>query len=72
LSGSETLLAGNPASRASIRLRESIVLPLILIQQYALQQLQADGVAASGHADLYRRLVLRSMIGIINAARNAA
>lgn len=70
LSGRE-LLSDNPGSRNSIALRESIVLPLITIQQFALQKLQNDKLTTS-QADVYRRLVLRAMFGIINAARNAA
>jgi len=70
LSGRE-LLGDNPASRNSIALRENIVLPLITIQQFALQKLQNDNLTPS-QADVYRRLVLRAMFGIINAARNAA
>jgi phosphoenolpyruvate carboxylase len=58
-------------SKTSIAIREDIVLPLIVIQQYALQQLQRDPVS-SASTEVYRRLVLRAMFGIINAARNSA
>jgi phosphoenolpyruvate carboxylase len=58
--------------RQSIRLREQIVLPIIAIQQYALQQLRADELAGKESEKEYRILVLRSMFGIINAARNSA
>lgn len=62
------LMEGSPAGRASIRLRERIVLPLIAIQQYALQQVRqgrdADGVQ--------RTMIIRCMFGIVNAARNSA
>ena len=71
LSESKDLLSANPISRESIGLRERIVLPLIAIQQYALQKLQSENLTAAD-AELYRKLVLRSMFGIINAARNAA
>lgn len=71
LSESKGLLSGNPISRESIALREQIVLPLIAIQQFALQKLQAENLTPEG-AEMYRKLVLRSMFGIINAARNAA
>lgn len=70
LSGLKEILAQNPNSRASIKLREDIVLPLITIQQFALQQLQAEQLPEA--AEAYRKLVLRAMFGIINAARNAA
>jgi phosphoenolpyruvate carboxylase len=71
LSNSQDLLSTNPISRDSIALRERIVLPLIAIQQYALQKLQSEHLSTE-EAEIYRKLVLRSMFGIINAARNAA
>jgi len=71
LSGQKDLLQDNPRSRYSIALREDIVLPIIAIQQYALQQLTYPDVSAADR-EIYRRLVLRAMFGIINAARNAA
>ncbi len=71
LSGQKEILAQNLNSRASIKLREDIVLPLIAIQQFALQHLQNEKVPAD-MLEIYRKLVLRAMFGIINAARNAA
>ena len=71
LSGQKNLLSDKPASQQSIAMREEIVLPLIAIQQYALQKLQEDKLGAEAEA-MYRSLVLRAMFGIINAARNAA
>ena len=71
LSGQENLLSDNPSSRSSIAMREEIVLPLIAIQQFALQKLQDENLNAE-EAETYRSLVLRAMFGIINAARNAA
>ena len=71
LSGESQLLSGNDMSRSSIALREQIVLPLIAIQQFALQKLQ-DETLPEADAAIYRKLVLRAMFGIINAARNAA
>jgi phosphoenolpyruvate carboxylase len=70
LSGEE-LLSANPTSRLSIELREEIVLPLIAIQQFGLQKLQDENLPAE-EAESCRKLVLRAMFGIINAARNAA
>ncbi len=67
LSGSDELLAQNPASKESIRLREEIVLPLIVIQQFALQKLEKDA-----ENEAFSKLVVRAMFGIINAARNSA
>ncbi|MCX7553377.1 phosphoenolpyruvate carboxylase [Marinicella sp. S1101] len=69
----ETLLADSPVRKQSIQTRESIVLPLLTIQQFSLQkinQLQASG----GDEDLikvYEKLVIRSLYGNINASRNS-
>ncbi|MBX2964569.1 MAG: phosphoenolpyruvate carboxylase [Cyclobacteriaceae bacterium] len=64
------LMENNPLNRDSIKLRERIVLPLIAIQQYALQRLRNEQDVE--HTGLYEKLVLRCMFGIINAARNSA
>ena len=71
ISGEQDLLAENIASKHSIKLREDIVLPLITIQQFGLQQLQSENLSPEAY-ETYRNLVLRAMFGIINAARNAA
>jgi phosphoenolpyruvate carboxylase len=55
-------------SKMSINIREKIVLPLLVIQQYALQALQTD----SEYRPLYEKLVTRSLYGNINASRNSA
>lgn len=67
------LMENNPVNRDSVRLRERIVLPLITIQQFALQQLRnPDSAKEKEFEKQYRTLVLRCMFGIINAARNSA
>jgi len=71
VSGNANLLADNPGSKRSIALREQIVVPLIAIQQFALQQLRTEGLSKE-EQELYRKMALRAMFGIINAARNAA
>ena len=40
LSDSDELMQNNPVGKASIDLREDIVLPLLTIQQYALLKIQ--------------------------------
>lgn len=75
ISGQKTLLASNPSIKASIGLREEIVLPLLTIQQYALiniKRLEADGKGGTKKADVLRKLVVRSLYGNINASRNSA
>jgi phosphoenolpyruvate carboxylase len=72
VTGLSELMENNPVNRDSVKLRERIVLPLITIQQFALYQLrhlEAKDKAFEGH---YRKLVVRCMFGIINAARNSA
>ncbi len=71
LSKQTALLSDNPNSKSSIAIREKIVLPIIVIQQYALQKLQEPNLTEQ-EIENYRYLVLRAMFGIINAARNAA
>jgi phosphoenolpyruvate carboxylase len=72
VSGLNELMENTPVNRDSVKLRERIVLPLITIQQYALQQLREMTAADKGLEQQYRTLVVRCMFGIINAARNSA
>jgi phosphoenolpyruvate carboxylase len=65
------LMGSNPQIRDSVKLRERIVLPLIAIQQFALMNLRKTENAGP-HEAQYRKLVIRCMFGIINAARNSA
>jgi phosphoenolpyruvate carboxylase len=55
----------------SIGLREKIVLPLVIIQHYALQQLQGLKPDDKNVA-IYNKLVIRTVYGIVNAGRNLA
>lgn len=71
LTGQAELLGTNPTSRESILLRENIVLPLSVIQQFALQKLEDPNVTAT-EAEVFSKIVLRAMFGVINAARNSA
>ncbi|MGY6520529.1 MAG: phosphoenolpyruvate carboxylase [Mongoliitalea sp.] len=68
ISGMDSLLQDNPTSKQSIAIREKIVLPLITIQQYAIQSMLERGEDDPS----LQKLILRTMFGIINAARNAA
>lgn len=73
ISGSTKLLEDNARSRRSIKLREKVVLPLLIIQQYALIQIQ--NIKESGntnHLAEYEKMVMRSLFGNINASRNSA
>lgn len=72
VSGFNELMENNPVNRDSVKLRERIVLPLITIQQYALSQLRTLEAKDKPFEAQYRKLVMRCMFGIINAARNSA
>ncbi|HEY0742849.1 MAG TPA: phosphoenolpyruvate carboxylase [Chryseosolibacter sp.] len=72
VSGLSELMQNNPMNRDSVKLRERIVLPLITIQQYSLQVLRGGDENEVPFEKQYRKLVLRCMFGIINAARNSA
>ncbi len=75
VSGQKELLETSKSIKASIKLRESIVLPLLTIQQYALiriKDLEQNGKGETSLAESYRKLVVRSLYGNINASRNSA
>jgi phosphoenolpyruvate carboxylase len=72
VSGLSELMESNPLNRDSVKLRERIVLPLITIQQFALQQLRDPEGKDKDFDKQYRKLIMRCTFGIINAARNSA
>jgi len=71
VSGQPELLSNNPGIKASIALRENIVLPLVVIQQYALITLREQNLSDEVRAK-YEKMVVRSLYGNINASRNSA
>lgn len=71
LADASILMEDDLPGRASIQMRDRIVLPLLTIQQYALHQLRKTAIS-SDEKLVYEKLVTRSMFGIINAARNSA
>ena len=75
VSGHQELMQNELAGKASIEIRESIVLPLLTIQQYALKKIQ--DMQRAGNIDdelfkVYEKMVTRSLFGNINASRNSA
>ena len=65
----------NLTGKASIEVRESIVLPLLTIQQYALkriQELEKAEVRDTEQIAIFEKIVTRSLFGNINASRNSA
>jgi phosphoenolpyruvate carboxylase len=71
ISGQNCLLENDPLNRESIKLREEIVLPLLVIQQYAMSQLK-NLDADSPLANVYKQMVLKSLAANTNASRNSA
>ena len=75
LTGYKTLMENEPSGKASIEVRESIVLPLLTIQQYALkkiQELEKEDVKDEEQIKIFEKIVTRSLFGNINASRNSA
>jgi len=75
LAGYKVLMENEQAGKASIAMRESIVLPLLTIQQYALkkiQELEKEDVRDEEQIKIFEKIVTRSLFGNINASRNSA
>ncbi len=74
IAGHTELMENYPDGKASIAVRERIVMPLLVIQQYSLYRLQ-QLETETDHESLrpvYEKLVMRSLFGNTNAARNSA
>jgi phosphoenolpyruvate carboxylase len=67
ISGYDILMQEEPVTHHSVEIREETVLPLLLIQQYAMQILENN----PGDKEIYEKLITRSLYGIINASRNS-
>jgi len=75
LSGFTELMENYPDGKASIEIREQIVLPLLTIQQYALlkiSELKKQKNPDEKQIAVYEKIVTRSLFGNINASRNSA
>lgn len=68
ISGHKALMENELVSKESIKIREQIVLPLLVIQQNALFLIKQN----SEFKELYEKIVTRSLYGNINASRNSA
>jgi phosphoenolpyruvate carboxylase len=71
LSDTKVLMEESPVERQSIALREKIIMPLVVIQHYALQQLHYQELNEE-ETNLYNKLIIRTVYGIVNAGRNLA
>jgi phosphoenolpyruvate carboxylase len=75
VSGQKRLLEDNPGSRMSIALRQQVVMPLLLIQQYALMKLNSipeEEEESNEMLSVYEKMIVRTLFGNINASRNNA
>lgn len=72
VSGQDQLLATDPANRKSIGLRENLILPAVVIQQYALQKIRKDGKDLSeDYKNALEKLIIKSLAASVNASRNS-
>ena len=71
ISGQNELLEKNESIKESIALREETVLPLLVIQQYALMKLRENDLTDEQKETL-EKIIIRSLFGNINASRNSA
>ncbi|OYU81760.1 MAG: phosphoenolpyruvate carboxylase [Flavobacterium sp. BFFFF1] len=75
IAGHTALMENYPDGKASIEMREHIVMPLLTIQQYALlrvKELNAAAVPDENLIAVYEKIVTRSLFGNTNASRNSA
>ena len=70
LTDSQVIMQEYPVEKRSIAVRERIVLPLVIVQHYALQCLNNNKNPELN--DVYNKLVIRTVYGIVNAGRNLA
>ena len=75
IAGHTELMENYADGKASIQIRERIVLPLLTIQQYALlriNELNKAAVPDEALIKVYEKIVMRSLFGNTNASRNSA
>ncbi len=70
ISGQTLLMETDPISMMSVAYREQIVLPLLAIQQFALQEVEEN--LDEDTKVIFEKMVTRSLFGNINASRNSA
>ena len=74
LTGKNELMADYAVEQQSIGMREKIVLPLVTIQQFAIENIRKmeKETAINSLKNTYEKLAMRCSFGIINAGRNSA
>ncbi|MEO8887624.1 MAG: phosphoenolpyruvate carboxylase, partial [Mucilaginibacter sp.] len=70
LTETKALMEDSPVERRSIGIRERIVLPLVIVQHYALHCL--NNTSDEELSEVYKKLAIRTVYGIVNAGRNLA
>ncbi len=71
LSRTKKLMEQYPVDRNSIATRERIVLPLLVIQHYAIRKLKELNEQDPAY-EVYSKLITRTVYGVVNAGRNLA
>ncbi len=71
LTDTKVLMEKYPVEKQSIFLREKITLPLVIIQRYGIIK-SLDPNSSEEQKAVYDKLILRTVYGIVNAARNSA
>lgn len=72
ISHQHQLLEKDPLNQASIQLREQIVLPLLVIQQFALTELKEMPTHETKLMNTYKEIILKALAANTNASRNSA
>lgn len=72
ISNQNVLLENDPINRVSIKIREDIVLPLLIIQQSAMIKLQSIKNENSKEYKAYKKIVMKALTANTNASRNSA
>ncbi len=70
ISGQTELLQSSLISKASIQLREKIVLPLLIIQHYAMCKARQAKIT-SQEKEVFEKIIIKSLAANINASRNS-
>ena len=70
ISRHDKLIANNPVKWKSIQAREEIVLPLLVIQQFAMNRLRSLEHTDPDYA-LCEKIIKKSLAASINSSRNS-
>jgi len=69
LTKTKVLMEKYPVERESIATREKIILPLVIIQHYAIKKMH-NLTSNDPNYEIYSKLLTRTVYGIVNAGRN--